>query len=373
MRAYTEISAFALLAVALMADDARGQVRSYDIRLAPSAPTADGVVTPGEWDAAAPAAGNWTELQQIEGDADTAGNRFRMMWDSQALYLLYQTNQNAWTAPPAAANPLFSFETDQLFVYLDPNLDNEQNFRTNPDEAPDAYELAFNLHSGNRVATNANRNGIGVSTEARVDTMFGDQADWNRGGASLAGAAMQGIVVAQNNGASGGVAEVRIPWSALNANATYRGPNPLGDYTADGFVNAADYTAWRDALGSSVSVPGNGADGSGNGVIDQADYTAWQSAYGARGIVETGLSHTFAPTAGDTWFFNLGRVAPADLANYQPVYNWTESFFFAARPHAEVTFVGAGPGTAIPEPGAGLLGGTMLVVAIASRGRRSSR
>jgi hypothetical protein len=344
-------------------------VRTYDVRFVASGPTIDGTLAAGEWSPAAPTQGGWTELQQIEGDADTAGNRFQMLWDSQALYLLYQTNQTAWTTAPAAANPLFSFEEDQLFVYLDPNRDAEPNFRTNPDEQPDAYELAFNLHRGTRVSTNANRQGVGVSTEARVDSMFGDQANWNRGGASLAGAAMQGITIAQNNGAAGGVTEVRIPWSSLNADATYRGPNPLGDYSADGFVNAADYTTWRDALGSSATLPGNGADGSGNGVVDQADYTAWRNAYGQQGVVATGLDHAFAPMTGDQWFFNLGRVAPANTANYLPVYNWTESFFFAARPHAVISFVGPAT-TAIPEPGSFALVATACALGSLASTRR---
>ncbi|MGL4512627.1 MAG: hypothetical protein ACRCT8_06005 [Lacipirellulaceae bacterium] len=52
----------------------------------------------------------------------------------------------------------------------------------------------------------------------------------------------------------------------------------FGDYNSDGFVNAADYTVWRDALGSTVS-PGSVPDGSVNGSVDQADYKVWRSYY----------------------------------------------------------------------------------------------
>lgn len=326
-------------------------VRTYDVNRAAAPPAIDGVVSPGEWDAAGAPAGGWGELQQFSPpDADTAGNRFRMLWDDSALYLLYQTNQTLWAPAPAESNPLFDFVTDQLYLYLDPNADSEPNFRSNPDESPDHYELALNQVSGRRVSTDANRRGVGISTEARVDSLFGDLADWNQGADPLSGAALGGAVVAQDNGAAGGLAELRLPWSMFDAPPTYRGPNPRGDYTADGEVDASDYTRWRDTLGQGVVAPGSGADGNENGAVDPADRQVWSAAYGQSGTVATGLFHPFAPTPGDVWYFNIGQVSNADPLNVLPVYNWTESFFFAARPHAEITFVGGSPAVAVPEP-----------------------
>lgn len=54
-----------------------------------------------------------------------------------------------------------------------------------------------------------------------------------------------------------------------------------GDYNADGQVDMADYTIWRDALGSTVSEAGMGADGNADGVVTEADYHAWQIRYAA--------------------------------------------------------------------------------------------
>jgi hypothetical protein len=51
-----------------------------------------------------------------------------------------------------------------------------------------------------------------------------------------------------------------------------------GDYNGDGTVNAADYTVWRDTLGSANDLC---ADGNGNLVIDNSDYDVWRSAFGA--------------------------------------------------------------------------------------------
>jgi hypothetical protein len=47
-----------------------------------------------------------------------------------------------------------------------------------------------------------------------------------------------------------------------------------GDYNEDGLVDAADYTVWRDHLGSVTMLPNDDTLG-----VDQDDYTRWQSSY----------------------------------------------------------------------------------------------
>jgi GH35 family endo-1,4-beta-xylanase len=51
-----------------------------------------------------------------------------------------------------------------------------------------------------------------------------------------------------------------------------------GDYNADGSVDAADYTVWRDSLGSTENLL---ADGDGDGMIDAGDYDVWKVNFGA--------------------------------------------------------------------------------------------
>jgi arabinogalactan endo-1,4-beta-galactosidase len=50
----------------------------------------------------------------------------------------------------------------------------------------------------------------------------------------------------------------------------------VGDYNRDGVVDAADYTVWRDTLGSTTDLRANGVNSHGStGVIDQTDYQYW--------------------------------------------------------------------------------------------------
>jgi hypothetical protein len=56
-----------------------------------------------------------------------------------------------------------------------------------------------------------------------------------------------------------------------------------GDYNGNGVVDAADYTIWRDTLGSQVDLR---ADGTGDGTVDEADYVFWNNRFG--NVVGTG-------------------------------------------------------------------------------------
>jgi hypothetical protein len=56
-------------------------------------------------------------------------------------------------------------------------------------------------------------------------------------------------------------------------------PAAGGDYNHNGFVDAADYTIWRDTLGQTVPL-GTGADGYVSGEIDEGDYTMWKNNFG---------------------------------------------------------------------------------------------
>ena len=59
-------------------------------------------------------------------------------------------------------------------------------------------------------------------------------------------------------------------------------PQLAGDYNGNGAVDAADYTVWRDTLGSTTDLRANGDNtGASTGKIDQADYIIWKSNFGS--------------------------------------------------------------------------------------------
>ncbi|MEQ8848031.1 hypothetical protein [Botrimarina sp.] len=55
----------------------------------------------------------------------------------------------------------------------------------------------------------------------------------------------------------------------------------VGDYNGDGRVDAADYTVWRDTLGSTTDLRADGDDsGASAGRIDPRDYAVWSTGFG---------------------------------------------------------------------------------------------
>ena len=107
-------------------------------------------------------------------------------------------------------------------------------------------------------------------------------------------------------------------------------PALFGDYNHDGIVDAADYTVWRNSLGTSGLAPYQGADGSGNGTVGLEDYGVWKSHFG----------ETLAPGAG-------GGAAALTLT--EPVFRGGEAIVaasIAATVEAEVDAIRA-PGWAM--------------------------
>lgn len=71
-------------------------------------------------------------------------------------------------------------------------------------------------------------------------------------------------------------------------------PVSIGDYNADGVVNAADYSVWRDELGQSGA--GLSADGNGDNTVNSLDYAIWRSNYGtAAGAATTNIVQAPSP------------------------------------------------------------------------------
>lgn len=75
-----------------------------------------------------------------------------------------------------------------------------------------------------------------------------------------------------------------------------------GDFNADGRVDAADYSLWRDNLGRSVA-PLTAGDATGDGLVDQADYRTWRAHFG------------FVPIGGQLVVNSLGDRDDGNISN----------------------------------------------------------
>lgn len=92
-------------------------------------------------------------------------------------------------------------------------------------------------------------------------------------------------VVSATGGLTGVFATETLPelaggasWSVVyGANSvTLEVGGVLGDFNRDGRVDTADYSVWRDQLGSNSPA----SDASGNGAVDQADFNIWKANFG---------------------------------------------------------------------------------------------
>ncbi len=61
--------------------------------------------------------------------------------------------------------------------------------------------------------------------------------------------------------------------------AVFSAPILAGDYNDDGFVDAADYTRYRDALGTNTVLPNDPT----GGIIGAAQYNTWRNNFGQSG------------------------------------------------------------------------------------------
>jgi autotransporter-associated beta strand protein len=75
----------------------------------------------------------------------------------------------------------------------------------------------------------------------------------------------------------------RVLYSTTDITLTVRPPgqsnvvNPVGDFNLDGIVDAADYTVWRDSIGSTTNFS---ADANGDQLVNLLDYNLWKAHFG---------------------------------------------------------------------------------------------
>jgi hypothetical protein len=89
-------------------------------------------------------------------------------------------------------------------------------------------------------------------------------------------------------------------------------PNLAGDYNGNDLVDAADYTVWRNRLGSHFDLNGNGDEtGESAGVVDSADYDFWKAHFGemaGSGNGSAGASPSLVPEPASATLLLLAAV-----------------------------------------------------------------
>jgi autotransporter-associated beta strand protein len=137
----------------------------------------------------------------------------------------------------------------------------------------------------------------------------------------------------------------RVLYTTSGISLTVRPPGqsnnvvPVGDYNADGTVDAADYTVWRDTVGSTTMLD---ADGNGDHVVNDLDLNVWKSHFGES---FTGIGGDFnLDGAVDAADYNLWREGLEAISAQDYNEDWRSSF--------GTTLGGGSASLAVPEPAA---------------------
>ncbi len=143
-----------------------------------------------------------------------------------------------------------------------------------PDFTFDQSTTPFTLPFFNPNATN-----ITITFTGSFDSMTFTGASLPKNGInSLTDAGATGFPPGSTSISSG----VNSPTNFANASGSVNlsAPSPTGDYNGNHLVDAGDYVVWRKTLNNSASPAGSGADGNSSGTIDAGDYTFWRARFG---------------------------------------------------------------------------------------------
>jgi hypothetical protein len=150
--------------------------------------------------------------------------------------------------------------------------------------ASDATGTGAGLPTGLRYALTTTTTGSvhGVKGQLTVENFLTAQVDRATGQVTILNtdtATGTGVTITGYQIASGGGALKPVSFTA-----PFGGGGAVGDYNGNNTVDAADYTVWRDKLGSSgASLPNRDPANSGNANVVQADYNSWKANFGATG------------------------------------------------------------------------------------------
>jgi hypothetical protein len=285
-----------LAALAVLIPGAASAQQTYEVQTATSPPTIDGVRSPGEWDGASAAASGFELLRTNPPDPDLHGIGFQALWDSNALYLIIESEYTGWSTSTGFSGTIGTdcvlscgtqFSFDLWDLNFDPNRDGEANADGGVgDAALDAYQIAFNTYLGDSSIVAGVVSHSGVFMEAKVNQTFGNAGAYAPEKGATDWTMVSKATATPNADGKGVVIELVFPWSTFGA---------------DGGISGA----------------------------------------------EQGLLHDFAPNPGDEWLANVAAIS-SDTLNFLPIWNWNETQSFAPRPNGVLRFVSQPSSTSAP-------------------------
>ena len=337
-----------------------------------------------------PLPGDWVNLRAHTPDEHNL--RFRMLWDDTNLYILGETDWDDFVEGPTTApdNPDWGGGGYNINFYLDPNTDGEEYYSET--WAVDGYQWTWDVYEGHasRRPTPGNpeqslRDPLddagdfvndyipGMFFEGHANAAFGNQGlyDLSNDGpnGNYRDDSHPGIVWSQNasntdlngTGQAGGVWEVAIAWSEMNATD----PNKLiteaeREARPPEILDEREFITDED--GFEIDNPTFGEMIANSAYLGEAGEPDPRFADPASPLfIDNGLYAVDGPSSGDVWAFETSAITN-DSTNFLP--SWSEpldgdptrsSFApWGTVGHGRIQFAGGEPACGIPE---GLLGG----------------
>ena len=323
---------FAQMAAAFLPALAFGQtvgippVKNYEANYVSVAPVLDGVIAPGEWNGAAEGGGDWGMLKAPSTAEDTENCRFKMVWDQNYLYVLYEADIKTWEA--ADGTPLRTWvpggangqggqtNRNNINLYIDPNTDGEANWTPDPVDptiAPGGVRRPDNQIDGYQIMWNQRIGPVVDGVETPGVHSIENQVMTNGG-----------VYVECHNNQNGGN---QARWSGLRKSRLYQittpgeGNGPAN--TVPGKVVAEFALAWSD-----VDAP------------NRERFIPGPTGPTADLRPDFGTYHPWAPVAGEKWIFDISRINNLGGSVNLPIWSWHAQSGFNQSPHGTVEFKG---------------------------------
>ncbi len=202
-------SAFLLALTSVVTVPAQGEPPSIEAVFTSSKPILDARIDPGEWDSAEPSIIEHL-LRAPEGSKPAPHYQFRLLWDAEALYVLFETNLTNWPGGTSGFGG-----NNNLNFYIDPDNDDEPN--GNGGNLFDGYHPVIypDIGKTSRFDRSFDPGFRSAFHEASINANFGG-SNWPAGSSQEEGVAIDYV---SEVGANGGVIELCFPWAIFDSEA----------------------------------------------------------------------------------------------------------------------------------------------------------